>query len=443
MPKSRAKTEPAVSATVKIPGNLTLASPMLNRSIQATAVLAFFVCANICFAQENVWRSWRGPSGKGIAENQTPVTTWSETENVLWKIAIPGRGHSSPIVHENLIFLTTSDVKAQTQSVICVDRDKHEIAWQKVVNEGNFNPKIYPTNTHASPTMACDGKRVYAMFNNNNQNQVTALDLEGNILWQTYVAKYVTQYPFGSGSSPILHNGLLYVPNEANRECAIIVLNPENGEEVKRIERGAFSSYSTPVVANVAGKDQLLISGGSRVSSYDPESGKELWKVPTKWQVSCGTMVWEDNMVYASGGFPAQQTLAINADSGELVWQNGVKFYEQSMLVHDGRLYGLSESGVVFCWDAKTGSEHFKQRFQKGESASPVLAGGNIYFTAQNGATLVIKAGTDKYEEVARNNLGNVAYASFALVDNLIYTRVGKRKGKNNVSEFLYCLGSE
>jgi len=112
------------------------------------------------------------------------------------------------------------------------------------------------------------------------------------------------------------------------------------------------------------------------------------------------------------------------------------------MLAHDGRLYGLSEAGVVFCWDAKTGAEHFKARFQKGESASPVLAGGNIYFTAQNGSTLVIKGGTNEYQEVARNTLGDVAYASFALVDNLIYTRVGKKNGEA-VSEFLYCLGSE
>lgn len=414
---------------------------MMIRSTPATAFVAILVLANVCFAQENEWRSWRGPNGNGIAETQSPVTTWSETENVLWKVAIPGRGHSSPIVHENQIFLTTSDVDAKTQSVICVDREKHEIVWEKVVNEGNFNPKIYATNTHASPTVACDGKRVFALFNNNEQNQVTALDLEGNILWQTFVAKYATMYPFGSGASPILHDGLLYVPNDTHGECAIIALDPESGKEVKRIKRGIFSSYSTPVVAEVAGKTQLLISGGSKVSSYDPDTCEELWKVPTDWQVSCGTMVWEDNMVFASGGYPKQQTLAIDASSGKLVWQNNIKFYEQSMLVHDGRLYGLNEAGVVFCWDAKTGEEHFKQRFQKGESASPVLAGGNIYFTAENGSTLVIKAGTDEYQEVARNSLGNVAYASFALVDNYIYTRVGKREGKS-VSEFLYCLGT-
>jgi len=248
---------------------------MLNRSIQAITVVALLASANICLAQENEWRSWRGPNKNGVAENQSPVTTWSETENVLWKIPIPGRGHSWPIVHENLILLTTSDVEAQTQSVVCVDRNKHEIVWQKVVNEGNFNPKIYPTNTHASPTVACDGKRVFALFNNNDQNQVTALDLDGNVLWQTFVAKYSTMYPFGSGASPILHDGLLYVPNDTHGECAIIALDPESGKEVKRIKRGIFSSYSTPVVADIAGKTQLLISGGSKVASYGAVEGTD------------------------------------------------------------------------------------------------------------------------------------------------------------------------
>ncbi len=392
--------------------------------------------------QENKWGEWRGPNRNGISESQQPVTSWSSTENVAWKIPIPGRGHSSPIVHEDLIFLTTSDVAKQTQSVICIDRKQQKIVWNKVVNQGNFAPKIFPKNTHASPTVVCDGKKVYALFNNNGQNQLTALDLAGEIVWQKFIAPYKTFYEFGSGASPIMHDGLLYVPNEAGKSCAIICIDPENGEEVKRIQRGSFSSYSTPVIADVAGKTQLLISGGKKVSSYDLETLKENFKVRANWDVSCGTMVWTKDMVFASGGFPAQQTLAIDATSGKLVWDKPIKFYEQSMLVHDGRLYGLSNSGVIFCWDAKTGKEHFKRRFEKPVSASPVLANGHIYFTSEAGNTLVIKSGTDKYQEVARNNLGNVAFASFALVDNLIYTRVGVRKGKK-VQEYLYCLGEE
>jgi outer membrane protein assembly factor BamB len=412
-------------------------------------ILAYFIVGqnpSLAVAQSEPskqWSTWRGPNNNGIVDGQKAVTNWSESKNVLWFSEIPGRGHSTPIIVDDRIFLTTSDAGAETQSVLCYQRDGGKLLWNKVVNKGNFNPKIYPKNTHASPTVACDGQRVFALFNNTGQNQLTALDMDGEILWQRHVAKFETKYPFGSGSTPILHNGLLYVPNETNAECAIIVVDPSTGKEVRRIDRGGkFSSYSTPVVAEVAGRTQLLISGGSKVNGYDPESGDELWSVPSKWQVSCGTMVWDGDMVYASGGFPAQQTLAINAKTGELVWDKPVKFYEQSMLVDDGRLYGLSDKGVVYCWDAKTGEEHFKQRFEFPVSASPVLVDGNIYFTSEKGNTLVIKAGTDEFVKVAKNKLGNSSFASFAVVDNKIYARVGFGRG-NELQEYLYCLGTE
>ena len=420
--------------------------------IQFTAIvtiLFFAVLAghsNTAIAQSDSnyqWGTWRGANNNGVVEGQTVVTNWSKTENVLWSVEVPGRGHSTPIIVADRIFLTTADAKAKTQSVLCYDRNGGKQLWNTVVNEGNFNPRIHQKNTHASPTVACDGKHVFALFNNNGQNQLSALDMDGKVLWQRHIAKYKTQYPFGSGSSPILHNGMLYVPNEANADCAIIVIDPATGDEVRRINRGGkFSSYSTPVVATVAGKEQLLISGGQKVNGYDPESGDELWSIPTKWQVSCGTMVWDGDMVFASGGFPAQQTLAINAKTGKLVWDKPVKFYEQSMVVHDGRLYGLSDRGVVYCWNAQTGDQLFKQRFEAPVSASPIVVDGHIFFTSEKGNTLVIKAGTDDYVEVAKNKLGSSAFASFAVTDNKIYARVGV-KGGDGLQEYLYCLGSE
>ena len=400
----------------------------------------------ISVAQSDVsqqWSTWRGPNNNGVVDDQKVVSTWSDTENVLWFAEIPGRGHSTPIIVADRIYLTTADVDAETQSVLCFDRDGGKLLWNTPVNEGNLNPRIHMKNTHASPTIACDGERVFALFNNNDQNQLSALTMDGKILWQRHVAKFKTKYPFGSGSSPILHNGLLFVPNETQADCAILCIDPATGEEVRRIDRGGtFSSYSTPVVAEVGGRTQLLISGGSKVSGYDPDSGEELWSVPSKWQVSCGTMVWDGDMVFASGGFPAQQTLAINAKTGKLVWDKPVKFYEQSMLVHDGRVYGLSDRGVVYCWRAETGDELFKQRFEQPVSASPVVVDGKIYFTSEKGNTLVIEAGTDEFVEVARNKLGNSSFASFAVTDNKIYARVGFGRGAE-LKEFLYCLGKD
>ena len=389
------------------------------------------------------WGTWRGPNDNGIVDGQKVVTHWSQNENLLWASKIPGRGHSTPIIVDDRIFLTTSDVKTQTQSVLCYDRKDGKLLWNTLVNTGNFNPKIHPKNTHASPTVACDGERVYALFNNSEKNQLIALDMDGNIQWQRYVADYRTAKPFGAGSSPILYKGSLYVPNETEAgDCAIIVIDPATGVETRRINRGNFISYSTPVIAEVAGREQLLMSGGSAVSSYDPESGTKLWSVPANWAITCNTMVWEGDMAFASGGFPGQQTLAINARTGQLVWDKPVKCYEQSMLVDDGRLYGMSDLGVVYCWDAKTGRELFKTRFEGPVSASPVLVDGNVFFTSENGNTLVIKAGTDRYVEVARNKLGTSAFASFAVTDNKIYTRVGFGT-PGNIQEVLCCIGQK
>ena len=407
--------------------------------------------ANFAFAQsetrdkpvDSQWATWRGPNNNGVVDGQKIVTQWSKSDNVLWAAPIPGRGHSTPIIVNDRIFLTTSDTRSQTQSVLCYDRKEGKPLWDTVVNKGNFNPQIHPKNTHASPTVACDGERVYALFNNNGQNQLSALDMQGKIVWQRHIASYRTEKPFGSGSSPILHDGLLYVPNEAVSECAIIVIDPATGNEVRRINRGGqFTSYSTPVIGEVAGREQLLISGGHKVAGYDPKSGKELWNVRAKWDISCGTAVWEGDMVFASGGYPAKQTLAINAKTGKLVWDKPFKIYEQSMLVNDGRVYALTNRGIVYCWKAATGEELFKQRFEQPVSASPVLVDGNIFFTSEKGNTLVIKAGTDQYVEVARNKLGDSSFASFAITDNKIYTRVGFRNG-GGVKEYLFCLGSK
>ena len=412
----------------------------------AFAFVSFVFQPTISFSQsdnQNQWATWRGPNNNGVTEGQKVVTKWSETENVLWFTEIPGRGHSTPIIVADRIFLTTSDTGTQTQSVLCFERGDGNLLWNTPVNQGNFNPRIHQKNTHASPTVACDGERVFALFNNNGKNQLSALDLDGKILWQRHIASFKTGRPFGSGSTPILHDGLLYVPNEASSECAIICIDPANGEEVKRIDRGGkFDNYATPVIAEVAGRTQLLMSGGKRVSGYDPESCKELWSVAAKWDITCNAMVWDGDMVFASGGYPAQQTLGINAKTGKLVWEKPVKCYEQSMLIHDGRLYGLSNRGVVYCWRAETGEVLFKKRFEAPVSASPVLADGNILFTAENGNTLIIKAGTDSFEEVARNKLGNSSFASFAITDNKIYARAGFGRGAG-LKEYLYCLGKE
>lgn len=390
-------------------------------------------------AQEpSQWLSWRGPQGNGITENQDPVTQWTNEQNVIWKSKVPGKGHASPTIVGNKIILATADNQAQTQSVVCYDRANGEKLWEIQIHEGNLNPRIHPKNTQASATIASDGTHAFAVFNNNGGVWLTALDLDGKQVWQKEVGKFrPAQYQFGYGCSPSFMDGKLFVTSESEADPFILALDPATGEQIYRVERPKATSYSTPVVANVAGKKQLLMSGGRSVKGYDADTGEELWSANTPWVVSCGTMVWDENLAFASGGFPRPQTIAVDAGTGEVAWTNQVKCYEQSMIVVDGYLYGLSDRGICYCWRAKDGKEMWKSRMENPISASPVYAGGNLYFTIENGKTFVIKANPEAFELVSTNQLGDRAFATPTFLDNLIFTRVG-----DGSQEWLYCLGS-
>ena len=236
-------------------------------------------------------------------------------------------------------------------------------------HNGQPFPRMHPKNTQASPSVAVGNNHAFAVFCNDDSVHVTCLDSSGKIVWQKTIGRWVpTRYQFGFGQSPIFHNGKLIVTAESETDPFVVALDPANGNPIWRIERPKATSYGTPVVATLNGQEQLLISGGQNVASYDPDSGEELWSTDASWVVACGTVVWHpaQGLVYASGGYPTKQTLAIKADgSGEIAWENKVKCYEQLMLVVDDCLYGHAEGGVLYCWDAATGDELWVQRLSR------------------------------------------------------------------------------
>lgn len=393
--------------------------------------------------QADDWARWRGPTGNGIADkSQKPPTEWADDKNVVWKVKVPGRGHASPIVIGDKIFLATAEDAKQTQSVVCFNRKDGELLWHTEVNSGGFPGKIFPKNTHASSTVATNGKLIFAVFNNHDGVQLVALDFNGKKIWEERVGEYDPFYKFGFGSSPIYYQGNVLVTNENKVKSSVVAFNADTGKRNWSIDRSGISSYSTPVITKVAGEMRMLLSGGRKINSYDPTTGELQWSAPASWQVTCGTMVWDGDLVFASGGFPSKHTLAIDAKTGEKVWENRVKVYEQSMLAVDGYVYAHSDNSAVYCWRASDGKEMWKQRFKAPVSVSPVLAGGNIYFTAENGASLVVKANPEKLEIVSENQLGTSAFATPAFCGNRIYTRVGQEENGSR-QEWLYCLGKK
>lgn len=390
------------------------------------------------------WLQWRGPNHNNVAASgQTIPTKWSTTQNVLWKTPVPGRGHSSPIVVGNLIVLTSADERGQQQGVFAFNRRTGKQEWGTLISKGGF-PRVHNKNTHASATACSDGQQIYATFNHHEKIEAVALNMQGKVVWRKDVGGFVPrQYKYGYAAAPTLYKGKLIISADSDTIAWVKALDTKNGQVAWSQNRPQKLNWSSPIVGNVAGKDQLFISGCEMIASYDPATGRPLWSQPCLTMATCGTVVWDNDTVYASGGYPKRQTVAVKADgSGNIPWSNGTKCYEQSMLLHDGHLYAVDDNGIAYCWHAKSGRERWKTRLQGPVSASPVLVGDDILASNERGTTFVFKANPDSYQSVAQNQLEQESFATPTVVDSVIYLRVASGNGGSR-KETLYAIGSK
>lgn len=390
---------------------------------------------------ETDWPWWRGPARNGIATTPSAPTTFSDGENMTWKTRVPGRGHSSPIVVGNRVFLTTAFQEGERHLVLAFDRDTGREVWQVEVNQGAFPEKNHAKNTEATPTVASDGERLFVTFYHHDQVELITLDFNGQVVWRKKVADFHPKmYQYGYAPSPVIYGKSVIVASEYEGGGFITALDRVSGKKLWQSKRLPSTSFSTPAIGHVAGQDQLLMSGQQFVTSYNPANGKPNWVVPGTTHATCGTMVWEGDIVFASGGFPKPETIAIRADrSKKVLWTNNQKCYEQSMIAHDGHLYALNDSGVMFCWHGESGEEKWKRRLSGPVSASPVLAGGNIYWANEAGAMYVFRPTPEKFDLVSENKVGSSAFASPAICGGQIFLRVGEGDGAD-YQEWLYCF---
>ena len=390
------------------------------------------------------WRGWRGPAGNGVAAaGQQPPVSWSETQNVLWKTPVPGRGHSSPTVVGGIVALSTAEDSAQVQSVVAFDRKSGAQVWKTDVHKGGLPEKIHQKNSHATPSVVSDGERLYAAFFNSDAVQVTALGLDGKKLWQQTAGPLKPKaYQHGYAATPVLYKGAVLVAVDSDENGFIMGLDAKTGRPKWKTARPPKCSFATPVVARIGSHDQLLLSGCEAVAGFDPGTGRQLWSAADATTIAtCGTVVWLGDLVFASGGFPKAETVCVKADgSGRVVWRNPKKCYEQSLLAHEGYVYAVDDGGVALCWKAADGTEMWSARLGGKSSASPVLANGNLYVSGERGQTVVFAADPKGFREVARNSLGDEALATPSICGGRIYARVTKTAGGRQ--EFLYCLGA-
>jgi outer membrane protein assembly factor BamB len=386
------------------------------------------------------WPWWRGPTRNGIAAaGQNPVLKWSDTENVLWKAPVPGRGHGSPTVVGEHVYLATADDDKEVQSVLCFERKTGKQLWQTTVHTGKFIKGGNKKKSNASSSVACDGERLFINFPNDGAIYTTALGRDGKILWQTRISDYIIHQ--GYGSSPCLYENLVLVSADNKGGGKIAGLDRASGKILWSHDRPKTPNYASPIVLNVAGKDQLVFTGCDLVVGLDPISGKKGWEIKGATTECVTSTVTDGTHIFTSGGYPKNHVSAVRADgSGKIDWENGTRVYVPSMLVHDKHLYGVQDAGLATCWRCEDGKELWKNRIAGTFSASPVLVGDNLFVTNEAGKTYIFKASPAGFERVGENQLGDEVLATPAFCGNRMFARVAfTDKGKRQ--EMLYCIG--
>ena len=387
------------------------------------------------------WPWWRGPNRNGVADSkQKPPLKWSETENVLWKTPVPGRGHGSPIVVGDQIFLATANAKDETQSVLCYHRKTGVLLWETEVHRGPFAKGGNGKSSLASGTMACDGQRVFVNFLHNNAIYATALSRDGKQLWQTKVTDYILHQGFAS--SPTVYQSLVIVGADNKGTGVLAGLDRATGKIVWKEGRPKMPNYASPIILKVAGREQLFFIGCELVTSLDPLTGKKNWEMKGSTTECVTSTVTDGKLIITSGGFPKNHVAAVHADgSGKTAWEIKTKVYVPSMIEHRNHLFAVQDGGVATCWKFDTGVEVWKGRLGGDFSASPILVGDNLFATNEAGRTFIFKANPNAFELIAENQLGNSVLATPTICGGRIYMRIAVNE-KGQRQEMLYCLGA-
>jgi outer membrane protein assembly factor BamB len=364
---------------------------------------------------------------------------WSDSKNVVWKIKLPGRGHSTPTVVGDCIYLATAEEKRQVQSVLCFDKDTGTLIWSTAVHKGNFVKGGNKHKSDASSSVVCDGTQLYVSFPNDNKIHTTALSMEGKVLWQTAVSDYVIHQGFGT--SPTVYRDVVIAKADSKKiGGAVAGLNKKTGKVIWKINRPKYPNYTTPVMITAYGKLQMVFAGAELITSIDPLTGNKHWEFPGSTQECVTTAVTDGKRIFVSGGWPKNHIAAIEADgSGKITWQNTARVYVPSMLMKDGYLYATMDAGFAACWDSATGQEFWKERLGGAFFASPVLVGERIYATNLAGKTFIYSTDPKEFRLLATNQLGNEVYASPIISGNRLYLRVAFKGAKRQ--EHLYCIG--
>lgn len=385
------------------------------------------------------WPAWRGPTADGhAASGQKPPVKWGENEHMIWKVAVRGRGHGSPTVVGDRVYLATADVPKEEQVVICFDRATGKTIWETIVHNGNFVTGGHRNSSLASSDVVSDGERLYVNFLNDNAVFTSALDFKGKVLWQRRVSDFKVHQ--GYGASPVIYKDVVLVAADHRGGGKLSGLNKVTGEIIWQQDRPPIANYATPAVVNAAGKTQAVLAGCRLVSSFDPLTGKKLWEFDGSTEETVVTAVTDGSRIFVGGGYPKNHTMAVEADgSGKITWENSTRSYVPSLLVKSGHVFAVGDTGTVTCWNATTGDERWSEKIGKEYYGSPVMVGNVVYVTSKAGVTSVFEATPEKFKLLSQNQLGDESFSTPAICDGRIFIRAAKLGEPRQ--EFLWCIG--
>ncbi len=371
------------------------------------------------------WTEFRGPGGQGHSRELGLPLTWSETENVAWKVPIPGRGWSSPVLVDDQIWLTTALEDGRSLRAICLNRDTGRVVHNVEVFQLTDPGPVHQKNSHASPTPILEGDRVYLHFGSHGTACITR---SGQIVWKTQELKYYHRH--GPGGSPVVYGDLLIVSCDGYDLQFVVALDKRTGKIRWKSPRKGYQAYTTPLTIQVQGKDQLISPGAHRAVAYEPLTGKEIWSIRYGDGYSnVPRPVFGHGLVFICSGFEQAVLLAVRPDGqgdvtgSHVAWtlKRSVPLTPSPLLVGD-ELYLVSDNGIASCLDAKSGKTHWQQRLGGNHSASPIFAEGRIYFLSEEGESIVIEPGKT-FKKLATNQLDGHTLASMAVSGKAIFIR--------------------
>lgn len=448
------------------------------RSVVLSAVASFALVRGLQADEGSNWPTWRGTSGAGLAPSAKPPLTWSATKNIKWKAKVPGSGFSTPIIWQNQIFLLSAQESADSAGsqpapalaeaatpprkggdrkgkggfgggpaptkpweflVIALDRSTGQILWQKTARKEVPHEGHHASHGYASASPVTDGERLYAFFGSRG---LYAYDLQGNLQWEKDLGDMRTRGGFGEGASPALAGHHLIVNWDHEDQSFIVALNKKTGAEVWRKTRDERSSWSTPVIVEVDGRQQAIVSATNRTRSYDTRTGEVIWEVGGNTANVIPTPVIGHGNVYLASGFQGRAIQAVKltsrgdvTDTKNVVWsvRHSAPYVPSPVLSGDRLYVSKSNDAFLACLNAHTGESFYQDQAlegMRGIYASPLAANGYLYVVGREGMVMVLKDAS-KFEVVATNILNDRIDASPVMLGQELYLRG---------HEFVYCI---